>query len=150
MFRACTGSRSISSTCGLLLHVRFLFHLSIASGRLRCLVTGVPPQPNSPTDQCLEASDWNAAPGSCGRKPHLVREAERGHSPTWEGGADVQWPPVPSHSMSKTTVKVVVFHCWFAPGLCVLSKPHPLGWGGGDGTCLPPMLHPPCCCTASN
>ena len=56
MFRTCTEGRGISSACGLLLHGRFPSHLSAASGRLRCGVTGVPPQPNSPPEGCLEAS----------------------------------------------------------------------------------------------
>ena len=129
-----TESRRISSTFGLLLHVRFLFHLSIASGRLRCPVTGVPPQPNSPTDQCLQASDWIAAPGSrdtsatlCSRigdwPQPIRRQADSG-------------PPLPDHWMSKTTVKVVVFHCWFAPGP-VLSL---LWW-------VSPWHLPPTCAT---
>ena len=137
VFRTCTGSRSISRAFDLLLHVRFLFHLSIASGRLRCLVTGVPPQPNSPTDQCLEASDWNADPGLCMGKPtHFVHEAGRGHSPTRVDGADVQRLPIPDHSMSKVTVKVVVFHCWIAPRLALLC----VGSGSHMAT-FSPLLH---------
>ena len=115
-FRTCTECRHISSTFGLLLSERVLFHLSIASGRLRCGVTGVPPQPNSPTDRCLEASDWNAAPGSHGTEaPRFLHEAVTGHSPPRVEKADVKWLPIPSHSMSKVAVKVVVFHCWLAP-----------------------------------
>ena len=30
------------------------------------------------------------------------------------------WPPVPDNSMSKTTVKVVVFHCRLPPGALAL------------------------------
>jgi hypothetical protein len=36
-----------------------------------------------------------------------------------------KWPPLSDHSMSKTTVKVVVFHCRLAPsqhGECVRSE----------------------------
>ena len=38
-----------------------------------------------------------------------------------EGQADSRLP-FPGNSMSKTTVKVVVFHCWFAPGHPVTTK----------------------------
>ena len=33
-----------------------------------------------------------------------------------------KWPPFPDNSMSKATVKVVVFHCWFAPWVCGESR----------------------------
>ena len=34
-----------------------------------------------------------------------------------------KWPPLSDNSMSKTTVKVVVFHCRFAPGSLWLWEP---------------------------
>jgi hypothetical protein len=34
-----------------------------------------------------------------------------------------KWPPLSDNSMSKTTVKVVVFHCRFAPGSLWLREP---------------------------
>jgi hypothetical protein len=117
MFWTRTGSRGISSTFDLLLPGRFLFHLSIASGRLRCPVTGVPPQPNSPTDPCLEACLGGRTPGSrriryAFPSDAWTHEAVPSHSrPKGGGPADVQWLPVPGHSMSKVAVKVVVFHC---------------------------------------
>lgn len=115
-FWTCTEGRSISSTFGLLLPERFLFHLSNASGRLCCDVTGVPPQPNSPTDRCLEASDLDCGSRVVwGRAQHLSHEAVR---PMAQGRACASlWsgPPFPDNSMSKTTVKVVVFHCWLTP-----------------------------------
>ena len=147
-FWTCTGSRRVSTAFGLLRHARFLFPRSNASGRLRCGVTGVPPQPNSPTDHCPEAPINSASsgrgplwrrpprgethrrltgPGGSrdatnaqrgARAPRLPHEAVWGHDTRTNGaaGADVQGPPIPGHSMSKTTVKVVVFHCRLTPG----------------------------------
>ena len=88
----------------------------------------------------------------------LAHEAVWGHGLRARGaGADVQWPPFPSHSLSKTTVKVVVFHCRCAPrahahlgGATVAVWPRarlgaasPQGGLGGPPTCAtPPMsLH---------
>jgi hypothetical protein len=70
MFWARTESHRISRTFGLTLSEGFLFHLSSASGRLRCDVTGVPPQPNSQSDASLEASD-RTSPELCGLETTL-------------------------------------------------------------------------------
>ena len=168
MFWTHTESHGISSTFDLLLSGRFLFHLSIASGRLRCPVTGVPPQPNSPTDQCLEARLDGQSPGSTSQFPADAWHSKRfvatvgpGHGPT-----DVQWLPVPGHSMSKAAVKVVVFHCWSCTTvflfLCATqSYPPPEAGPPGSGIIpledwvWPPSSHPQtqspqptayCCC----
>ena len=121
-FWTCTGSRRISSTFGLLLRERVLFHLSNASGRLRCPVTGVPPQPNSPTDHCPEAPIQrlgaetqgvtlaHGGPIAC----HTKQVVAAAHAGICKALSE-RWPLFPDHSMSKTAVKVVVFHCWFAP-----------------------------------
>lgn len=117
-FRTRTESRGISSTFGLLLPGRFLFCLSNASGRLRCVVKGVPPQPNSPTDRCFETADRTVTSRVVPRQglpQDLTHESGKSHDSAARAGSMSKWPPLSDNSMSKTTVKVVVFHCRFAP-----------------------------------
>jgi hypothetical protein len=125
-------------------NVRFLSTLSSASGHQRCSLAGVPPQPNSrsggcpknfqgrycPFDQndprlgdtlsiwCTKQLLWTERRPLRTSSPHPIpRERAVGQQ---QSG---------SYSVSKVTVKVVVFHC--------RRK-------------LPPLLHPSCHCTASN
>ena len=66
-----------------------------------------------------------------------MHESGKSHGSTARAGPMSKWPPLSDNSMSKTTVKVVVFHCRFAPGsLCVL--------GCGSGS---PLRHDTHTCT---
>ena len=86
--RTRTEGRRISNALGLLLRGGFLFHLSGASGRLRCPVTGVPPQPNSPSERCPEAPAEEPGSRDRGQRPRLAHEAEGPRGPM---------PPYPHH-----------------------------------------------------
>jgi hypothetical protein len=130
----CTGGRRVSNTLGLLLRGGFLFHLSGASGRLRCAVTGMPPQPNSPSERCPEAPIPTRVARS---RPATARGAQSGgaEGPHSEGGpwfrhcVEGRRLPFPVHSMSKTTVKVVVFHCRTVTWRAGTDSGGPEDWG---------------------
>ena len=87
--------------------------IELTLGHLRYRLTDVPPQPNSQPDNVLNSVHHN-----CFKKSQL-------NSRMW-----VREDSAPLHSISKKTIRVVVFHCWGCP--------------------LPPILHLQCLFTKSD
>ena len=106
--------------------VRFLSTLRTASGHQRCSLAGVPPQPNSPSGDC---------PGNLlSVMMHVSTLPEQAFQPSFSARSNGLWqrensphiiPGVVlrreatgqsstgSNSVSKATLLVVVFHCWY-------------------------------------
>ena len=92
----------------------------LALGHLRCRVTDMPPQPNSPSARCRGASK---APFAARRPPWAQRLKRRTATKNpltrkrvgpEEPCVPQEWsvcPPFPQHPLSKATMEVVVFHC---------------------------------------
>ena len=95
--------------------------IELTLGHLCYSLTDVPPQPNSPSGQCLAALGRT-------EKPCLPHESEKPRISGWRPSPETWRLPFPFNAMSKATIRVVVFH---------RRCKH-----------LPPILHLECHCTS--
>jgi len=152
-----TESCCVSRTCSRLLHGRFLFSLSTASGRLRCSVTDVPPQPNSPSGRLLETREDHESFTNCRaecrgsidtpmyRVSHTKRESHvNPFIIIHDSGFDSENPKDGTNFPPNRPAAAVLFpfyeHSDVASSGISLSRDHQ------KEDQFPPMLHPTCCC----
>ena len=107
-------------------------HTELRLGHLRCDLTDMPPQPNSPPDYCLETKGHTLAeaqPREAMTRPVRMLFARSGEPRIRMDPCTIHErrtavharTPFPLHSMSTATMPVVVFHFWQASHLYYTS-----------------------------